>query len=77
MKYIVYMKPIYFTDVEDAFYLDSGLTYDSTPTTTISGVDHLEGETVQVLADGSAHLLRLVKLNFLTLYKLFLPWQTC
>jgi hypothetical protein len=61
------MKPIYFTDVEDAFYLDSGLTYDSTPTTTISGLDHLEGETVQVLADGSAHADKTVSSGSITL----------
>ena len=67
VRHIVYMKPIYFTDVEDAFYLDSGLTYDSTPTTTISGLDHLEGETVQVLADGSAHADKTVSSGSITL----------
>lgn len=39
-------------DTEDFFYVDSGLTYDGSPATTISGLDHLEGETVRVLADG-------------------------
>ena len=67
VRHIVYMKPIYFTDVEDAFYLDSGLTYDSTPTTTITGLDHLEGETVQVLADGSAHADKTVSSGSITL----------
>ena len=38
---------------EDAFFVDCGLTYDGVPATTISGLDHLEGETVQVLADGA------------------------
>lgn len=42
-------------DVADYLYLDCGATYDSTPATTISGLDFLEGETVGVLADGSAH----------------------
>lgn len=42
-------------DQEDAFYVDSGLTYDGTPATTISGLSHLEGETVQILADGATH----------------------
>ena len=41
--------------VMDAFYVDSGLTYDGAPTTTIVGLDHLEGEVVQVLADGATH----------------------
>lgn len=42
-------------DQEDAFYVDSGLTYDGAPNDVISGLDHLEGQTVQVLADGAAH----------------------
>ncbi len=40
------------SDDEDAFFVDSGLTYDSSATSTISGLDHLEGETVSVYADG-------------------------
>jgi hypothetical protein len=42
-------------DQEDAFFVDCGLTYDGAPATVISGLDHLEGETVQVLADGAVH----------------------
>jgi hypothetical protein len=37
---------------EDAFYVDSGLSYDGSPATVISGLDHLEGEDVAVLTDG-------------------------
>jgi hypothetical protein len=59
VRYVEYMTKVFSSDdgdtVEDAFYVDSGLTYDSTPATTITGLDHLEGETVKVLADGSAH----------------------
>lgn len=40
-------------DQEDAFYVDCGLTYDGAPATTITGLDHLIGETVQILADGA------------------------
>jgi hypothetical protein len=41
------------TDDEDAFFVDSGFTYDSTATSTITtGLDHLVGETVQILGDG-------------------------
>ena len=39
--------------VENAFYVDSGLTYKGAATSVISGLDHLEGQTVSVLADGS------------------------
>jgi hypothetical protein len=43
----------YATDeVEDAFFVDSGLSYDDTPVNQLSGLDHLEGETVVALADG-------------------------
>lgn len=38
---------------EDAFFIDSGLTYDGVSTTTITGLDHLEAETVQVLGNGA------------------------
>ena len=40
-------------DQEDAYYLDSMLTYDSTATSTITGLSHLEGQTVGVYADGA------------------------
>lgn len=40
-------------DQADAFYVDSGLTYDGASTTSITGLSHLEGETVQILADGA------------------------
>ena len=43
------------TEMEDMYYADSILTYDSTATTTITGLTHLEGETVKVLADGAVH----------------------
>lgn len=39
----------------DSFYCDCGMTYSGAPTMEISGLDHLEGETVQVLADGGTH----------------------
>ncbi len=38
---------------EDSYYLDSLFTYDSSETSTVSGLDHLEGETVGVFADGA------------------------
>jgi hypothetical protein len=35
------------------FYVDAGLTYSGTPITHITGLSHLEGQTVQVLGDGA------------------------
>lgn len=53
VRYIEKLKPFNFgTALEDAFYVDSGLTYQGEDATTISGLDHLEGETVVALADG-------------------------
>ena len=45
----------YGTDQTDAFYVDSGLTYSGGATTNISGLDHLEGQSVTILADGATH----------------------
>lgn len=55
------------TDTADAFYGDAGITYDGAPATVLSGLDHLEGATVQVLADGSAHADRVVSGGQITL----------
>jgi len=38
---------------EWAFFVDCGLTYNGPPATTISGLDHLAGRTVSILADGA------------------------
>lgn len=40
-------------DVADSYFVDCGLTYDGASTTSITGLDHLEGEEVAVLADGN------------------------
>lgn len=40
-------------DDDDDFFVDSGLSFDGSPATVFSGLDHLEGETVQILADGA------------------------
>jgi len=49
------MEPGEWENVEDAFYVDSGLSYDGAPGTVFGGLDHLEGETVSILADGAVH----------------------
>ena len=56
VQYIEYINDEYETgdDLEDAIYMDSAFTYDSTATTTITGLGHLEGETVKVFGDGVA-----------------------
>ena len=37
---------------EDSYFVDCGLDYDGVPTTAITGLSHLIGETVVILADG-------------------------
>lgn len=39
----------------DAFFVDSGLTYTGSAVTSISGLSHLEGETVRILVNGATH----------------------
>lgn len=51
----------------DAFYVHSGITYSGSPTTSITGLDHLEGEEVAVLADGRIHPARTVSSGAITL----------
>jgi len=38
-----------------AFFVDCGLAYNGTATATLSGLYHLEGETLTVIANGAAH----------------------
>jgi len=52
-RYVERLEPREETEAEDCFYVDSGLSYNGTSTTSISGLDHLEGEEVIVLADGN------------------------
>lgn len=55
VRYIEFMESEFNGDAQtDAFFVDSGLST-AAPTQTVTGLDHLEGETVQVLADGGTH----------------------
>ena len=68
IRHIVFLKSFNFNaDITDAFFVDSGLTYDSTATTTISGLSHLEGEPVTILADGATHPNKVVSGGQITL----------
>jgi hypothetical protein len=46
-----YVEYLYIGD--DDIYVDSAITYSGAATRTFTGLDHLEGETVSVLGDGS------------------------
>ncbi len=41
------------SDVKKAWFVDAGLQYSAGPTTEIAGLDHLNGATVSILADGN------------------------
>jgi hypothetical protein len=36
----------------DSFFVDSGLSYHGSPVSTVTGLDHLEGQTVRAVGDG-------------------------
>ncbi len=52
VRYVEFIKPRAFVDLEHSFCADAGLMYDGVPNDDFSGLGHLEGETVAVLADG-------------------------
>ena len=56
-RYVEYMTRSYRDgDAQaDQFYVDSGLTYKGVATKVITGLDHLEGQTVSVLVNGAPH----------------------
>lgn len=66
-KYIERMNSRQFATQSDAFFVDCGLTYSGSPATTISGLGHLEGKTVSILADGAVHPRRVVTSGAITL----------
>ena len=67
-RFIEYFKTFDFgEDVEDAFFVDSGATYSGSAATNITGLDHLEGETVSILANGAVHPDKVVSSGSITL----------
>lgn len=66
-RYIERLRTRIFTEQADAFFVDSGLTYTGSPTTTVTGLWHLEGKTVNVLADGAVDTPRTVVNGSITL----------
>ena len=55
-RYVEVMKPYDFgSDTTSAFFVDSGLAYSGSATTSLSGLYHLEGEELSILANGATH----------------------
>ena len=55
------------TDNTSFNFLDSALSYSGSAASTISGLDHLEGQTVSILADGATHPDKTVSSGSVTL----------
>jgi hypothetical protein len=66
-RYIERLASRRLADIEDAFFVDSGLTYSGAPATLITGLSHIEGKTVNILADGAVHAQKTVTSGAITL----------
>ena len=68
-RYVEYINQFDFTETDNTTFnfLDSQLAYSGSSTTTVSGLEHLEGQTVSVLANGSTHPDRTVSNGSITL----------
>ena len=68
-RYVEYLNNFDFDETDDTSFnfLDSQLAYDGSATTTISGLTHLEGQTVAILADGATHPNKTVASGSITL----------
>ena len=55
------------TAPEDFKFLDSHLSYSGVAVSSVSGLSHLEGETVYILADGATHATKVVASGAITL----------
>lgn len=67
VRYIECMHTRAFTDQEDAFFVDCGLTYSGAAADVITGLDHLEGATVAILGDGAVMPPKVVASGQITL----------
>lgn len=66
-RYVERLRTRLFTDQVDAFFVDSGLSHSGAPLSTITGLSHLEGAEVHILADGAVHPPRTVTGGQITL----------
>jgi hypothetical protein len=67
-RYVEFMKGRdYGSDLADAWFVDSGLQYVGAPATVLSGLDHLNGKTVAVFADGLVQASKVVSGGQITL----------
>lgn len=68
VRYVERMAAMSFSSIATSFFVDSGLTStNANPVTTVSGLDHLNGRTVNVLADGKVQSQKVVANGSITL----------
>lgn len=53
VRYVERLKERRFATLADSFIVDSGLQYSGAPINSVTGLYHLEGKTVSILADGA------------------------
>ena len=72
-RYVERMEPEFWADSDadkaGAFFVDGGITYNGSLASVITGLWHLEGATVQVLADGAVHPPRVVSSGTITMQR--------
>ena len=68
-RYVEYLNELDFDETDNTSFnfLDSSLSYTGSAATTISGLDHLEGQVVSILADGATHPNKTVSSGAITL----------
>ena len=68
-RYVEFLNVLDFdkTDNTSFNFLDSALSYSGSAVSTLSGLDHLEGQVVSILADGATHPNRTVSSGSITL----------
>jgi len=68
-RYVEYLNELDFDETDNTSFnfLDSALSYSGAAATTISGLSHLEGQVVSILADGATHPNKTVSSGAITL----------
>jgi len=68
-RYVEYLNELDFDETDNTSFnfLDSALSYSGSAATNISGLAHLEGQVVAILADGSTHPNKTVSSGAITL----------
>ena len=70
-QYVEFLEEDYRVDdgltKDDQFFVDSGLTYSGSSTSTLTGLNHLEGQTVAVLNNGAVEANKTVSSGAITL----------